>query len=97
MIIARISKTLSTLMETNTHHFCTKTHAHSSKTFIKNDNLTYEDQHHKLTTYFFLPELKKTQNETYEINRNSNVLSFLWEPKHNKKIAEKADADQKAK
>jgi hypothetical protein len=78
MLAARISHTLNHLARQNVHPFCRIKVAGISKMYIKNENMTYEDAHHKLTTYFFLPELKKKTKNTSEINKYSNTVSFVW-------------------
>lgn len=78
MLAARITNTLGILVRQNSHLFCKIKVAGISKMYVKNENLTYEDAHHKLITYFFLPELKNKSNNTYEINKYSNALSFVW-------------------
>jgi hypothetical protein len=78
MIITRISNTVGEMAGLRLHLFYKFKVAITPKMFIKNENLTYEDANHKLTTYFFLPELKNKSNNTYEINKYSNALSFVW-------------------
>lgn len=86
MLVARISNTLNQLAKQNIPLFCQSKVAIASRMFVKNENLTYEDAHHKLTTYFFLPELKSKGNNTYEINKYSNAVSFVWQARKSKLI-----------
>ena len=55
MLVARISNTIGYLATQNINLFCKMKMPPTPQMYIKNENMTYEDAHHKLTTYFFLP------------------------------------------
>ncbi len=87
MIITRISITLFALKNSQFYQFCKEKPSGPMKIFIKNDNLAYEDANYRLITYFFLPELRRTQTNAFEIYKYSNVLSFVWQPKQKKEMS----------
>lgn len=77
---------LSTLLTQQSLGFCTRKPRPNHKLFLKNKNLTFEDAHLTLNTYFFQPELKLAKTGNYEINKWSNALSFVWSNRLNEQV-----------
>lgn len=65
MIIKHLTKAFNTFPLHSAFTFCIKKAGYSNKYFIKNENLIFEDSSYKMIAYFFLPEIRKTQNNAY--------------------------------
>ena len=82
---------LSALLTRQSLGFCTRKPRPSPKLYLKNQNLTFEDEHLTLNTYFFQPELKLAKTGNYEINKWSNTLSFVWSPRQKEQVEPQPD------